>query len=134
MGEVGERVGSEPFLVDGKLYLFRMGRHLASDASLLAHLAPRQGAIDLVERNVAVGQEALERERSVADLVVGGYLLDDSASVETAQIAVDVGKDLLFGLFLQDDLATEGRMVKPPSISSLMLRECRPMRASKRSL
>lgn len=42
--------------------------------------------------------------------MVGGYLLDDSASVETAQIAVDVGKDLLFGLFLQDDLATEGRI------------------------
>lgn len=59
---------------------------------------------------MAVGQEALERERSVADLVVSGYLLDDSASVETAQIAVDVGKDLLFGLFLQDDLATEGRI------------------------
>lgn len=42
--------------------------------------------------------------------MVGGYLLDDSASVETAQITVDVGKDLLFGLFLQDDLAAEGRI------------------------
>ena len=46
----------------------------------------------------------------MADLVVSGYLLEDSASVGTAQIAVDVGKDLLFGLFLQDDLATEGRI------------------------
>ena len=40
--------------------------------------------------------------------MVGGYLLDDSASVEAAQIAVDVGKDFLFCLFFQYYLATEG--------------------------
>ena len=65
-----------------------MCRNFASDACHLAHLAPRKAAVYFVERNVAVGQEALERERSVADLVVSGYLLDDSASVERADSVV----------------------------------------------
>ena len=87
-----------------------MCRHFASDASHLTHLAPCQAAIDFVERNVAVSQEAFKRERAVAYFVVGGNLLDDSASVEAAQIAVDVGKYFLFGLFFQHYLATEGRI------------------------
>ena len=89
-----------------------MCRYLASDASHLAHLAPCQTAVYLVERNVTVSQEALKRERAVAYFVVGGYLLDDSASVEATQIAVDVGKDFLFCLFFQYYLATEGRISK----------------------
>lgn len=59
---------------------------------------------------MAVGQEALKRERSVAYFVVDGYLLDDSASIEAAQITVDVGKDFLFCLFFQYYLAAEGRI------------------------
>lgn len=110
LGKVRERVGREPFLCDGKLYLCRMCRYLASDASHLAHLAPRKAAIYLVERNVAVGQETLKRERSVAYFVVDGYLLDDSASIEAAQITVDVGKDFFFCLFFQYYLAAEGRI------------------------
>ena len=84
LGEVRERVGSEPFLCDGKLYLCQMCRHLALDTSHLAHLAPCKAAIYLVERNVAVGQEALKRERSVAYFVVGSNLLDNSTSVKAA--------------------------------------------------
>ena len=87
-----------------------MCRNLASYASHLAHLAPCKAAIYLVERNVAVGQEAFKRERTIAYFVVGSNLLDDSTSVKAAQIAVDVGKDFLFGLFFQHYLATERRI------------------------
>ena len=87
-----------------------MCRYLASDASHLAHLAPCKASIDFVERNVAVSQESLQRELTVADFVVGSYLLDNSTSVKAAQITVDVGKDFLFCLFFQDYLATEWRI------------------------
>lgn len=63
---------------------------------------------------MAVSQETLKRERTVAYFVVDGYLLDDSASIEATQIAVDVGKDFLFCLFFQYDLAAEGRIGEAP--------------------
>ena len=87
-----------------------MCRNLASYASHLAHLAPCKAAIYLVERNVAVGQEAFKRERTIAYFVVGSNLLDDSTSIKAAQITVDVGKDFLFCLFFQYYLATERRI------------------------
>ena len=87
-----------------------MCRNFASDACHLAHLAPCQAAIDFVEWDVAVSQKFLQRELAVADFVVGGNLLDDSASIEATQIAVYVGKDFLFCLFFQYYLAAEGRI------------------------
>ena len=56
---------------------------------------------------MTVSQEALQRERPLADIAVCGDLLDDSASVEAAYITLDVCKYFLLCLFFQDDLATE---------------------------
>ena len=55
---------------------------------------------------MAVSQKALEREVTLASLVVGQYFLDDTTAVQTAQVAINISDDFLFGLFFQNNLAT----------------------------
>ena len=55
---------------------------------------------------MAISQKALEREVTLAGLVVGQYFLDDTTAVQTAQVAINISDNILFGLFFQNNLAT----------------------------
>ncbi len=105
--EIRERVGGQPFLGDGKLQLGSMCRHLLAHASQLAQLAPRQTAVELMEWHMTIIQESFHRESTLAHLMIGGYLLNDTVTVQTAQITVDVGNNLFLGFLLKANLTTE---------------------------
>lgn len=66
--------------------------------------------------------------------MIGGYLLNDTVTVQTAQITVDVGNNLFLGFLLKDNLTTEWGVGEATLYLSLMLREWRPINDSKRSL